>query len=161
MLDAISDFLPIEDFSRLTPRLEQLLVYWRAKRTGSLLPSRKDIDPIDIPRLMSDVAFLDIMRDPLDYRYRLVGTHIVEMVGHDRTGLRMREFLTPPAIEASAKSIERLIASREAIAFEGRLYWLQKDYRHFQALVLPLAADGREVDMAIMGLNFSPERRTG
>ena len=157
MFHVATNFQMVLDFSRLAPKLQQLLQYWQGKRKGVVLPSRKNIDPIEIPRLMPDVALVDVLRDPLDYRYRLAGTHLVEMTGHDRTGQRMREFFTPAAIAATEKLLARLISAREPIAFEGRMFWIEEDYRRFQALVLPLAADGRTVDMAIMGLHVAVE----
>lgn len=157
MLDTVTDFTTVQDFSDLDIKLQQLLHYWLGKRREGTIPSRKDIDPIEIPRLMPHVALVDILRNPLDYRYRLTGTHIVEMIGHDRTGQRMREFFTRPAIEATEHLLEQLVSTGEPLAFEGRLYWIEKDYLAFQSLILPLATDGREVDMAIMGLHFGAQ----
>ncbi|MCE9649899.1 MAG: PAS domain-containing protein [Parvibaculum sp.] len=153
MLDAAVDIQMVTDFSKLPSKLQQLLQYWQGKRKPGHIPSRKDIDPIEIPRLMPDVALVDVLRDPLDYRYRLAGTNMVEMTGYDRTGMRMREFFTPEAIAATEILIARLIETREPIAFEGKMFWIEENYRRFQAIVLPLATDGRTVDMAIMGLN--------
>ncbi|HEX7777090.1 MAG TPA: PAS domain-containing protein [Parvibaculum sp.] len=154
MLDNPVDFRPIPDNSKLEPKLAQLLAYWQSKRKPGLIPARGDIDPIDIPRLMADVALVDILRDPLDYRYRLVGTRLVEMMGSERTGLRMREVFPPQAVAATVTLMERLLARREPLAFEGRMVWLERDYRVFQALVLPLTVGGEQVDMAIMGIVF-------
>ncbi|MBT6285663.1 MAG: PAS domain-containing protein [Rhodospirillaceae bacterium] len=48
--------------------------YWRGKVIGDRLPSRSDIDPVDIPKLMPHAVILDVRREPeLDFRYRLIG----------------------------------------------------------------------------------------
>jgi hypothetical protein len=48
--------------------------YWRGKMIGDRLPSRSDIDPVDIPKLMPHAVILDVRREPeLDFRYRLIG----------------------------------------------------------------------------------------
>jgi hypothetical protein len=154
MLDIPADFRPMQELSELDLKLRQLHAYWQGKRDGNRLPGRGDIDPIDIPKLMPDVALVDILRDPLDYRYRLVGTRLVEMMGAERTGLRMRELFTPDAVAGTVQLMEHLLVTREPLAFEGRLFWLGKEHRAFHALVLPLAADGETVDMAIMGIHF-------
>ncbi len=154
MLDAVTEFALVEDMARLDPKLRQLLAYWEHARPGTALPGRKDIDPIEIPRLMPHVALLDVLRDPLDYRYRLVGTNIVAMTGYDRTGKRAREIFPAAVMEATVRLLENLVAKRKPLAFAGRMFWIGKDYRHFEALVLPLASDGQTVDMAIMGLHF-------
>lgn len=160
MLNAAIGIEMLTDFSGLPAHLRQLLHYWCGKRKPGAIPSRKDIDPIEIPRLMPYVALVDVLRDPLDYRYRLAGTKLVEMTGYDRTGLRMREFFTPQAVAATEVLLTRLIATREPLAFKGKMFWIDEDYRHFEALVLPLAADGQTVDMAIMGLDVTT-RATG
>lgn len=155
MFDTVTDFVLLADTSRLVPMLRQLLAYWESRAEAGRLPGRRNIDPLDIPRLMPHLALLDILRDPPDYRYRLTGTGFVEAIGHDRTGARAREIFSGPALEQTVRLIGRLIETRAPLAFEGTLYWLNKDYLRFQTLCLPLAADGETVDMAIMGLHTS------
>lgn len=154
MLDAVTDFKLLADPASLDVKLRELRAYWLSKKSEDGLPGRRDIDPLDIPRLMPYVALVDILRDPLDYRYRLTGTKFVEMIGHNRTGMRAREIFTGPLLEATVALIGRLIESRAPLAFEGRLFWIDKAYYRFQTLILPLATDGKTVDMAIMGLDF-------
>jgi hypothetical protein len=154
MLDAVTDFKLLTDPALLDSKLRELWVYWLSRRPENSLPGRRDIDPLDIPRLMPYVALVDILRDPLDYRYRLTGTKFVEMIGHDRTGMRAREIFTGPLLETTVALIGRLIESGAPLAFEGRLFWIDKAYYRFQTLILPLAADGKMVDMAVMGLDF-------
>ena len=61
--------------------------YWRSKAKDGQLPARSDINPVDIPRLMPHVVILDVRREPvLDFRYRLIGTYVVEHLCADRTG---------------------------------------------------------------------------
>lgn len=154
MLDTLTDFTLLTDMTALKPPLRRLHEYWQEKRPPGRLPGRRDIDPIEIPQLMPQVALVDILRDPLDYRYRLFGTRLVDVMGAERTGKRMREVMDPAAIAATEQLLAGLIATREPIAFGGRLFWLDKEFIRFETLILPLAADGETVDMAVMGLEF-------
>lgn len=154
MFNTLTDFTPLTDMTALKPPLRLLHDYWQGKRPPGRLPARRDIDPVEIPQLMPQVALVDILREPLDYRYRLFGTRLVEMMGTERTGKRMREVMDATAVAASERLIAGLIDTREPIAFAGRLFWLDKDFIGFETLVLPLAADGETVDMAVMGLEF-------
>lgn len=157
MLDELTDFRPLADLTALPPMLAALHAWWeRKRREEERLPRRGDVNPAEIPRLLPHIALLDILRDPLDYRYRLIGTRLVEMMGGERTGKRMREVMNPPAIEGTVMLMTRLIETREPLAFSGRLFWLQKEYLGFHALVLPLSSGGEEIDMALMGLEFGP-----
>jgi hypothetical protein len=76
------------------------------------------------------------------------------MIGHDRTGMRAREIFTGRLLAETVALIARLIETRAPLAFEGRLFWVDKAYYRFRTVILPLAADGETVDMAIMGVDF-------
>ncbi|MEQ9597039.1 PAS domain-containing protein [Parvibaculum sp.] len=155
MLDELTDFRPLPDLAALPPVLAALLAWWERKREEEArLPRREDVNPAEIPRLLPHIALLDILRDPLDYRYRLIGTRLVETMGGERTGKRMREVMDPPAIEGTVMLMTRLIETREPVAFTGRLFWLRKEYLGFHALVLPLSSTGEEIDMAVMGVEL-------
>jgi hypothetical protein len=53
--------------------------YWVSKCADGRLPSRHDINPLEIPRLMPHVAIIDVKHEPeMDFHYRLQGTYIVE-----------------------------------------------------------------------------------
>jgi hypothetical protein len=73
--------------------IEQGLDYWDSKRAGRRMPSRRDIEPTEILDLLPYVVLVDVEREPLDFRYRLVGTAVAARFGHDRTGGRC----APPA----------------------------------------------------------------
>ncbi|MDP6390255.1 MAG: PAS domain-containing protein [Alphaproteobacteria bacterium] len=68
------------------PEIKQIFEYWDSKRRGRRMPSREDIDPIEIPRLLPKVQLVDVEQDPLRFRYRLVGTEMVARRGSDPTG---------------------------------------------------------------------------
>ena len=64
--------------------------HWNGLRRGRCMPSRADLDPVELPRaLLPSVFMVDVTRDPLDFRYRLLGTALVEWFGHDPTGRRV------------------------------------------------------------------------
>src|SRR3546814_18771531 len=77
------------------PELLRLLDYWRAKRRGRPMPSRKDIDPTEIPWALGRVFLVDY--SPQDgFRYRLAGAALASAFGRaNMAGLRVRDLLTP------------------------------------------------------------------
>ena len=155
MFGAVTDFVLMADLSGLSPVPRQMLAPWEGGAGTGRLPARKDVGVLDIPQLMPHMALVDILSDPLDYRYRLTGTKFVDMIGHDRTGMRAREIFSGPALDETPRMLGMLVQTRAPLAFEGTLYWLGRDYHRFQALCLPLASDGENVDMAMMGLHIS------
>src|SRR5690242_1355091 len=60
------------------PEIVALYDYWRSKAPGEgLLPGRRHIDPVDIPRLLPNVWLLDVVDDPRRFRVRLVGGALI------------------------------------------------------------------------------------
>ena len=77
-------------FSRTASVLEyeglgSLLRYWQRVGRGGV-PSRADIDPADIPRLLSNVILIDVERAPIRFRVRLCGTEVDRLLGRNFTG---------------------------------------------------------------------------
>ncbi len=72
-----------------------MLAYWRAKKGDRAFPSRADIDPLEFTRELPHVMMAEVSYDPLEFRYRVVGTGLFAMHGHELTGKLARE-LDPP-----------------------------------------------------------------
>ena len=68
------------------------------------LPGRQHVSPFDIVPLLPRVWLLDVVRDPLRFRYRLVGTGEVRTLGREVTGQWIDEahpeFLTNASLQA-------------------------------------------------------------
>lgn len=89
----MADRLRRLDLSQLrSERLRRLHEYWRAKAgaEGSV-PRRRDIDPAEFPDLLPNLMLVDVEHSPLRFRYRLVGTRVVDFSYHDFTGTYLDE----------------------------------------------------------------------
>lgn len=90
---------------------------------------------------------LDVEREPLRFRYRLVGTEQVAAMGADLTGRYLDEahprFVTsltyPDYVAAAERGEVRLHRGPPT-------FHINKDYVSIERLLLPLAADGSKVD---------------
>ena len=69
---------------RADPILGETLGYWQRKRQGRTMPSRGDIDPIEIPKLLPHVQLIEAVGER--FRYRLIGTALAQAFGRDYTG---------------------------------------------------------------------------
>lgn len=76
------------DFSRVdSPRIQRFRDYWNARRAGpDAVPLRADFDPSHLRELLPNIVIMEVERDPLRFRYRLVGTRVAEFNGLDFTG---------------------------------------------------------------------------
>jgi hypothetical protein len=70
--------------------VRDLFGYWETVRAGRLAPSWREINPAQIKPVLPYLYVSDVLESPLDLRYRLVGTGIVEAAGRDFTGQTLR-----------------------------------------------------------------------
>src|SRR5438270_776515 len=82
--------LPISD-----ARLTAVFNYWLGKSIGQSLPRRRNIDPVDIPKLLPILMIVEVLR-PGRYRYRLIGTENADAFGMNATGRYLDEVLPGP-----------------------------------------------------------------
>jgi hypothetical protein len=143
------------------PRATRLYRYWRSihPRAG-LLPGRQHFDPIEVPELLPGIALLDVTRDPFRLRYRLCGTAMVDAIGREVTGLWLDEAHRDGDAAAAYLARCRRLVRDGAPNWDkapSRL-WAQRDVALVESLLLPLARDGRNVDMLCsFGLPYHPD----
>src|SRR5690242_14824207 len=80
-----------EDRGTWHPLIRQFYEYWRSIAPPGGLPGRQHIVAEDISPLWSRLWMLDVVRDPLRYRYRLCGTEMVRSLGREVTGAWLDE----------------------------------------------------------------------
>jgi hypothetical protein len=138
-----------------SPKLNEIYGYWLAKRRQRRMPSRRDIDPTDIPKLLPNIMLIDVARDPFRFRYRLIGTNVVDATGENRTG---KDFNVVDFIAANPTVKQEYIT----VATTGEpLHSFEPFYRFdtrreydVDRLLLPLSSDGVTVDMILVYFHF-------
>lgn len=146
-----------DSFSQLPepvdPVICAVLEAWkRAHPGGGLLPGRQHIDPLTLPRLTLPHIFLfDVLREPdrLRFRYRLVGAHINFGMPGNKTGRYFDEVMPDdPARRATLEALTRCAEKGEVSYRRGKPRLpTNQEAALIERLYLPLAADGRIVDM--------------
>ena len=141
------------------PRLQRALNYWESKRGRRRMPARRDLDPLEIPELLPFVILTDVTHDPLDLRYRLIGTAVVDRCARDYTGLRLRALpgKGPGSVvwDLRAKAVqEGRPVSREDAPYVGP----SKEAGRVRDLHLPLSNDGERVNMLFTVTAFDEVR---
>lgn len=81
-------------------RILRFAAYWEAKKAGRTLPSRQDIDPMELRDLLPYLMVVEIEEQPFRVLYRLAGTKVVEMNGIELTGRYLDEFTSDEATYA-------------------------------------------------------------
>jgi hypothetical protein len=151
---AAADILGLDiDLSSCHVKVAELFRYWNSRRPPHGLPGRQHIDPLDVPRLMPHIWLLDIERQPLRFRYRLVGTELVRAGGRELTGHYMDEIhgkfgQSPQAVNyVNLAMTNRPHWRKGSVTFD----W-DRDHVVVERLILPLCRDGRTADM-ILGIS--------
>ncbi len=69
------------------PEQRQLFDYWLEKAAGRKMPTRADIQPTQIPRILPAISLVDINHDLGKSRIRLAGTRLREIYDREITGM--------------------------------------------------------------------------
>jgi len=65
--------------------------YWNEKRGDRAMPSRADLDPIEMKRWLPGIIIVDVLENPRRLVYRLVGSRSVSLRQTDVTGKTVPE----------------------------------------------------------------------
>lgn len=133
--------------------LNQLQAYWDSKRrSDGGLPGRANIDPLEMRFALGHLVLADVEQGVSPrFRLRLVGSHVVERVGFDPTGHYVDTIALAqwPAriLPAYHRVLETAAPVHHAVdeVFDKR-------YIRGEILRLPLASDGKRIDMVLSAL---------
>ena len=137
-------------------RVRAIYDYWDSKCGDRPMPRRADIDPVEIPRHLSNICLVDVVPDERRYVYRLIGTNEASMRGRDPTGCAVGEayfgtskqsvFLNYDAVmETHAPRLDR----DPSITSDNR-------YICHESIFLPLSDDGEQVNMILVYTVYKP-----
>jgi hypothetical protein len=128
-----------------------LLRYWQAIHPpGGGLPGRRDVRPEAITSLLPFVWLMDVRRDPLRFSMRLLGTALGD-AGADGTVHVPMDEVHGDAWRPVQQVLESVVATGTPGHRRGPPLLRHGDPRivALEWLALPLAADGRTVDMIL------------
>jgi hypothetical protein len=143
--------MPLSEIAPEDNKLSQALAYWQGKRRNDLLPSRKDIDIVDLRPLIGFMHIVDVVDASAGhFKFRLHGTRV-------RLG---QSFSENSVDKYSSKTMrDATIEDYQSVCFTGvpcyqqivaLIDFIQYSYSR---LILPMATDGRTVDGLIICIN--------
>jgi hypothetical protein len=135
------------------PMLRRVYEYWQVQRRGRELPSRSDIDPLDLGFALGNITLIDVLYDPLRFRYRLHGSVIVERVGIDMTGKLVDEVAEPERRAFILENYRTVVATRQPLARHGRRTLDQRQW-NFNSITLPFANEAGVIDILMICVEY-------
>lgn len=140
-----------------SPKFRELMAYWDRKRGTRAMPRRADIDPLEIPKHLGWLIIVEVLAEPERFRFRLVGTKVVDAYGRDFTGKTVAQaFGDDPVGLSFLMELFGAIAEKRAVArARGPIRSGHLMLRDSDALLLPLDAGDGTVGMILIEQNFS------
>ena len=140
---------------RCRPATAAFYGYWDEKRRGRLMPARADIDPLEMKPWLSGTALIDVKRDPAApngyaLRYRLIGSRPIILRGKDVTGMRVETGYYGASLEAALENYRLVIEEKTQVYDWDKTPSADGFAREGETLLLPLSADGENVDMVLV-----------
>jgi len=134
-------------------RLQGILRYWNEKRADRAMPSLRQIDPVEIPRLLPIILIADVVASGA--KIRLLGTDATtaygqEIRGRDITELDLGDF-QPFWQQAFAFVLESGLVVAAAGSYRKGLELLDAD-----VVLAPLSDDGVMTSHILGGLLIRP-----
>ena len=134
--------------------ITSLVSHWKSKRRDDRLPARSDFPAESLKPWMGCITLVDVVRDPMRFRWRLIGTTVTEHMGRDSGGKWFEDLYDAPTLAKHVSAYRTAVERGGPAYFRGNLQYVNKDYRYFNSVHLPLAEDGTTVDMLMLGMDF-------
>jgi hypothetical protein len=128
---------------------EELFAYWASLRAAGRLPGRRDVDPARFKRHLPTISLIDVGREPPNFRIRLAGTGLYGVYGREITGRALEEVYSASALDYWRGELGQLVRERRPAVGAHNLAWRGASHLSILWLRLPLATNGRDVDMIL------------
>jgi hypothetical protein len=131
------------------PDLAAILHYWNQKRGERLAPPRSAIDPSDLLEALPRVKLVDVLRGAggeLDFRFRLAGTWIGNILGTELTRLRPLDLQPPQFGTMVHQHYAQCVRERRPLLHKVEIDSVRRIH-NYARLLLPLSSDGEQIDM--------------
>ena len=139
------------------PDLLEMYAYWQHKRGPRPMPTRADIEPAEIKRLLPGMLLVDVRPSPegaLEFVYRLVGTREVEMRGHDPTGKRVADAYYGKSADVVTACYRRVVETCQPFLDEDCFHLPGQEWSPSASIYLPLSSGGAQVTMVLVYSSF-------
>jgi hypothetical protein len=146
----------LDFLSRCRPSTAAFYRYWDSKRGERRMPARADIDPLEMKAWLSGTALIDVKPSPAsalvpyELRYRLIGMRPTLLRGRDVTGMRVETGYFGANLDAALENYRLVIEEKTHVYDWDRTPSADGFAHEGETLLLPLSAEGENVDMVLV-----------
>jgi hypothetical protein len=134
------------------PRLAGLLVHWqelRDRAAPSAIPPSTMLDPTNLVFILGWLMILEPIERGADFRYRLYGSKIASITGHDYTGQKVSDSV-PDFAHWTSAIYRSILAEPEPVLTRHTSHRVTQ-LDQWERLILPFAGAGGAVDRLLVG----------
>jgi hypothetical protein len=129
--------------------------YWLLKKDDRAFPARADFDPLlEHPKLSRNMVLTAVERDPLDFRYRYIGTNVRENMAAEWTGKRMSEIPMQSAPNPIWECLLWILEHKQPRLYRPDYLGPHKDFKFIESIQLPLGSEEGKIDMIMTFIDF-------
>jgi hypothetical protein len=139
------------------PQLRTLAELWASKRRGDALPSRSDFADEDLRPWFGNLLMVDVVEGPHRFRFRLMGTSLVDAAHRELTGKFFDEAdisgYEQDVLDDYAEVVRTGTPVCKTRQYNPAPGTFMDHWRVYERLLLPLATDGKKIDR-ILGCSY-------
>jgi hypothetical protein len=134
-----------ESLTSKHPDLHRLLGYYQERRRADGLLLRGELEPRDLAEILPSLCIAEPTAGG-DWRFRLIGTGLVDKFGREFTGKTVRAIYDQKSAVRVIDIYDRVARGRHAIMCRGRFLGLSIEHVRAESVQVPLlGADGRTI----------------
>ncbi len=136
--------------------VKSTLSCWRSICGDREMPSRSEIGPTILPPfLLPHLILIDVERNPEPrFRWRLIGTYIVDRLGRDSTGKYWDEIYDVAVYNELSKGVSWVLQHRRPVRTIGFAPVEGKKHLSTESIVLPLSTNGNDIDIIMVAAEY-------
>jgi hypothetical protein len=144
----------------VSPIVRQGYDYWLSKKAGRAYPSRAEIRPAEIKKLLPNVILVQVLGDN-EYRYPIVGQANAVAHGFNATNWNAGDLDEQvPGYTAMVVGLYAHIRKTgRPIASKGSLIHLDRGFKSYESIYMPLGPENGPVDHLFAVADYSGETR--
>ncbi|OUS15705.1 hypothetical protein A9Q97_02885 [Rhodospirillales bacterium 47_12_T64] len=133
--------------------------YWEKQRGNRLMPARADLDPADLRHLLPNILIHEVQLEPLDFRYRLIGSEIVRHLNDNHTGAWLSTIPHQKNPSNLWAMLEKAVVDRAPVIANPPYVGQYKEFKYIENILLPLSVDDEKVNMLFLCVDFLTDKK--
>ena len=115
------------------------------KGQDEVAPKRSDFNSFDVPKLMPHMVLLEVQQSPADFRYRVIGSFVLEHLAENHTGAWMSQIEHQKSPSRIWSSCEQVAKTCHPMLSQIPYVGPHAEFLYGEDIILPLLNDDGEV----------------